>query len=47
MTTHEMYYLILVLVAFFGLGLFLAIETIVYRRSLGRIGHLPQGKPNP
>ncbi|SKA09742.1 hypothetical protein SAMN02745126_03484 [Enhydrobacter aerosaccus] len=47
MTTHEMYYLILVLAAFCGLGVFLVVETIVYRRSLPRIGYLPHDKPHP
>jgi hypothetical protein len=36
MTTNEMYYLILVCAAFAGLGFFLAVETLVYRRSLSR-----------
>lgn len=46
MTTNEMYYLILVLASFCGLGLFLALETVIYRRSLSRIGHLPHDKPH-
>lgn len=46
MTTNEMYYLILILAVFCGLGIFLVIETIIYRRSLPRIGHLPYDEPH-
>lgn len=45
-TTYEMYYLILVCSAFVGLGFVLAVETYVYRRSLGHNRaerHLPGG----
>jgi hypothetical protein len=44
MTTHEFYYLVLVCAAFGGLGLFLAVETIVYRRSQARAAK--QRRPN-
>ncbi|MBS0521700.1 MAG: hypothetical protein JSR90_23595 [Proteobacteria bacterium] len=46
MTTNEMYFLILILVAFCGLGIFFVIETIIYRRSLRRIGYLPYEEPH-
>jgi len=36
MTTNEMYYLILVCAAFLALGSVLAVQTLVYRRSLAR-----------
>ncbi|WP_300778250.1 hypothetical protein [Enhydrobacter sp.] len=38
MTINETYYLVTVCVAFAGLGLFLAAETLLYRRSLRRTG---------
>jgi hypothetical protein len=43
MTINEAYYLVVVCVAFAGLGLFLAAETLLYRRSLRRTGRLDPG----
>jgi hypothetical protein len=43
MTINETYYLVIVCVAFAGLGLFLATETLLYRRSLRRTGRPAPG----